>query len=160
MSLTRRVILWWRCSLRAKVQLQVHGRPMTNAEIGRAGENLASKWLKRHGRKVLYRNFAGPKGGEVDIVCRHRDTLTFVEVKTRTSEKYGRPADAVNVEKQRLIQRGATEWLRMLNNPVLSFRFDIVEVIFAEGERPVIGVIENAFQLPQGNMQGRVATRS
>lgn len=158
MSLTRSLVLWWRCSLRTKVKLQVGSRPMTNAEIGRAGEVLASKWLKKHGRKVLYRNFAGPKGGEVDIVCRHGDTLTFVEVKTRTSEKYGRPADAVNLEKQKLIQRGATEWLRMLNRPVLSFRFDIGEVILTEGEKPVVRIIENAFQLPQGNMQGRMTT--
>ena len=44
----------------------------------------------------------------------------------------------------------------MLNRPVLSFRFDIVEVILTEGERPEVRVIENAFQLPQGNMQGRM----
>jgi putative endonuclease len=131
---------------------------MTNAEVGKMGENLADKWLSRHGRKVLYRNFSGPKGGEVDIVCRHEKVLAFVEVKTRTSEKFGRPADAVNQEKQLLIQRGAAEWMRMLNRPVLAFRFDIVEVILTEGERPVVRVIENAFQLPQGNMQGRVAT--
>ncbi|MDB6073715.1 MAG: hypothetical protein JWO89_1355, partial [Verrucomicrobiaceae bacterium] len=133
MSPVRSLILWWRCSLRTRVKLMVGGRPMTNAEIGGAGEKLAEKWLKRQGRKVLYRNFAGPKGGEVDIVCRHRDTLTFVEVKTRTSEKFGRPANAVNLEKQKLIQRGAREWMRMLNQPLISFRFDIVEVIFAEG---------------------------
>ena len=158
MSLGRRIVLWWRCSLRAKVRLHIGGKALSRAEIGAFGEDLAARWLKRHGRKVLYRNFAGPKGGEVDIVCRHGDTLAFAEVKTRTSEKYGRPADAVNAEKQRLIQRGATEWLRMLNRPVLSFRFDIVEVILTEGERPEVRVIENAFQLPQGSMQGRMVT--
>ena len=158
MSLVRSLILWWRCSLRQKARLEIRGRRMSNAEIGRAGEQLSVQWLRRHGRKVLYRNFAGPKGGEVDIVCRHGDTLTFVEVKTRTSEAFGRPADAVNLEKQRLIQRGATEWLRLLNRPVLAFRFDIAEVILTEGERPVVRVIENAFQLPKENMQGRMAT--
>ncbi len=155
-KLWRRIVLWWRCSLRFKVRLTPGGLRMTNAEVGRAGEELAAKWLKRHGRKVLYRNFSGPKGGEVDIVCRHGDTLTFVEVKTRTSEAFGRPADAVNLDKQRLIQRGAAEWLRMLNRPVINFRFDIAEVILAEGQRPVVSVIENAFQLPAGNMMGRV----
>ena len=156
MSFIRRIILWWRCSLRSRVRLEIGGLRMTNAEIGDAGEKLAAKWLRRHGRKVLYRNFSGPKGGEVDIVCRHLDTLAFVEVKTRTSEKFGRPADAVNQEKQRLIQRGATEWLRMLNRPVLSFRFDIVEVILTEGERPEVRIIENAFQLPADSFLGRV----
>lgn len=160
MSLARSFVLWWRCSLRAKVQLFVAGERMTNGEVGRAGEDLAAKWLRRNRRKVLYRNFAGPKGGEVDIVCRHGDTLTFIEVKTRTSEHHGRPADAVDAEKQKLIQRGATEWLRMLNRPVLTFRFDIVEVILIEGQLPKVSVMENAFQLPQGNMLGRMASGS
>ena len=156
--MARRLVLWWRCSLRTRVKLFVRGRAMGHLEIGNFGEDLAAKWLRKHGRRVLYRNFSGPKGGEVDIVCRHGDSLTFVEVKTRTSEKFGRPADAVNAEKQRLIQRGATEWLRMLGRPVLSFRFDIVEVILTEGERPEVRIIENAFQLPQGNMMGRMET--
>ena len=157
-GMVRSVLLWWRCSLRTRVRLLVGGRAMRTGEIGDFGEKLAVKWLRKHGRKVLYRNFSGPKGGEVDIVCRHGSDLTFVEVKTRTSEKFGRPADAVDLEKQRLIQRGATEWLRMLGRPVLSFRFDIVEVILTEGERPEVRVIENAFQLPQGNMMGRMET--
>ena len=140
------------------MKLFVGGRAMGSMEIGNFGEDLAAEWLRKHGRRVLYRNFSGPKGGEVDIVCRHGDSLAFVEVKTRTSEKFGRPADAVNAEKQRLIQRGATEWLRMLGRPVLTFRFDIVEVILTEGERPEVRIIENAFQLPQGNMMGRMET--
>lgn len=155
-TLLRRFTLWWRCSLHLKVKLHAGGLRMSNAEVGWAGEKLAAKWLKRHGRKVLYRNFSGPKGGEVDIVCRHRDVLTFIEVKTRTSEAFGRPADAVNLDKQRLIQRGASEWLKMLNRPVINFRFDIAEVILTEGQRPVVRVIENAFQLPAGNLMGRV----
>lgn len=155
----RRFILWWRCSLKTPVRLLVVDRDMTRIEIGNFGEDLAAKWLHKQGRRVLYRNFSGPKGGEVDIVCRHGDSLTFVEVKTRTSERFGRPADAVNAEKQRLIQRGATEWLRMLSRPVLTFRFDIVEVILNEGEPPVVRIIENAFQLPQGNLMGQVETQ-
>jgi Holliday junction resolvase-like predicted endonuclease len=83
-----------------------------------------------------------------DIVCREGD-VTFIEA-------FGRPADAVTLDKQCLIQRGASEWLKMLNRPVINFRFDIAEVILTEGQRPHINVIENAFQLPAGNMMGRV----
>ncbi len=154
-QLLRRLGLWWRCSLRKPFQPVLGGRAMASAEIGRFGERLAAKWLKRHGRKVLYRNFRGPKGGEVDISCRHGKVLAFVEVKTRTSEAFGRPADAVDREKQALIQRGATEWLRLLGRPVLTFRFDIVEVILTEGRRPEVRVIENAFQMPPSDMTGR-----
>jgi len=61
-------------------------------------------------------------------VARHGDTLTFVEVKTRRSGAYGRPADAVTADKQRLIVRGAQDWLRLLGNPRITLRFDIAEV--------------------------------
>lgn len=128
---------------------------MERAEIGTLGEELAAAWLRKNGRKVLYRNFRAPHGGEVDIVCRHKDVLAFVEVKTRTSEAFGRPADAVNADKQRLIQRGAQEWLRLLGRPKIKFRFDIVEVLLINGELPKVGVIENAFQMPDNSLAGR-----
>ncbi len=128
---------------------------MGRNEIGNIGEHLAARWLSKHGRKVLYRNYRGPNRGEVDIVARHKDVLTFVEVKSRTSSAFGRPADAVGPDKQRLIQRGAMDWLRLLGNPSIKFRFDIAEVLLIEGERPKIHVIENAFQMPDSSMAGR-----
>ena len=62
-------------------------------EMGRAGEELAAKYLRKNGHKILYRNFRASHGGEVDIVCRDRqhNELVFVEVKTRSSEEFGRP---------------------------------------------------------------------
>ncbi|MBX7208898.1 MAG: YraN family protein [Verrucomicrobiaceae bacterium] len=131
------------------------GVPLSRAELGLLGENLAQLWLRRNGRKVLHRNFRAPRGGEVDIVCRHRNVLAFCEVKTRTSDAFGRPADAVTPEKQRLIQRGAQEWLRLLGRPKIKFRFDIVEVLLIDGELPRLNVIENAFQLPESSLAGR-----
>lgn len=116
--------------------------------IGRLGEDLAVKFLRRQGMKVLYRNYRAPKGGEVDIVCREGDVLVFIEVKTRTSLDFGRPASAVKKDKQRLINRGAMAWLGLLNYPDINFRFDIVEVIAEDGELPDINLIRNAFQLP------------
>lgn len=117
--------------------------------IGRLGEDLAVKFLRRQGMKVLYRNFRAPRGGEVDIVCREGGVLVFVEVKTRTSLDYGRPAVAVNKDKQRLVTRGAMAWLRMLDFPEVDFRFDIVEVIASDGKVPDISLIRNAFQTPE-----------
>jgi Holliday junction resolvase-like predicted endonuclease len=131
------------------------GNRLERAELGLLGEDLAAVWLRRNGRKVLYRNFRAPHGGEVDVVCRHKDVLVFNEVKTRTSDAFGRPADAVNPDKQRLIQRGASEWMRLLGRPKIKFRFDIVEVLLINGELPKVNVIENAFQMPESSIAGR-----
>ena len=132
-----------------------NGVRLERAELGLLGEDLAAAWLRRNGRRVLHRNFRAPHGGEVDIVCRHKDVLSFAEVKTRTSDAFGRPADAVNPDKQRLIQRGASEWMRLLGRPKIKFRFDIVEVLLIDGEPPRVSVIENAFQMPASSIAGR-----
>lgn len=116
--------------------------------IGAWGEHLAALWLRRHGRKIFYRNYRAPRGGEVDIVARHGKFLTFVEVKTRTSTGRGRPAEAVTPDKEQLILRGANAWLRMLDRTTsIPTRCDIVEVILRHGERPHITIIEGAFRV-------------
>jgi putative endonuclease len=116
--------------------------------LGRAGEKLAARYLRNHGHKILYRNFRAPHGGEVDIVCRDKrhNELVFVEVKTRSSEDFGRPLEAVDRRKRRLILRGAMTWLKMLDMPDIIFRFDVVEVVMP-GE--VVRHVENAFRLPE-----------
>ncbi len=98
--------------------------------------------------KVLYRRFRGPRGGEVDLVCRDGDMLVFVEVKTRASVVFGWPVEAVNAPKQHLIARGALAWLRLLDNPEIPFRFDVVEVIIEEGPPARLHWIREAFTLP------------
>ncbi len=124
-------------------------RDLEPREIGVLGENLAALHLEREERmKVLHRNFRAPHGGEVDLICRDRDVLAFIEVKTRTTEKYGRPSDAVNKDKQALIARGAMHWLRLLDHPDIHFRFDIAEVVLEDGELPRFNLIREAFQLP------------
>ncbi|MFL6541902.1 MAG: YraN family protein [Chthoniobacterales bacterium] len=123
-------------------------RPDTG-ERGRRGEKLAAKFLRRHGYKILYRNFRGRTGGEIDIVARHGDTLVFVEVKTRGSEEFGRPFETIRRDQQRRISRGALAWLRLLDNPDILFRFDAVEVVMRDDEPPQLELIQNAFTLAQ-----------
>jgi putative endonuclease len=107
---------------------------------------MASRHLKRKGWKILRRNFRARGGGEVDLVCRDHDTLVFAEVKTRRSEEMGRPLDAVDAKKQRLIRQGGLYWLRLLDMPDITFRFDVIEVIARD---PVeVRMIESAFTLP------------
>jgi putative endonuclease len=116
--------------------------------LGTRGENLACQFLKKNRYKILYGNFKGRTGGEIDVVCRDHDTLVFVEVKTRTREDFGRPLDSVNREKRNRIARGGLAWLRLLDDPDILFRFDVVEVIIAEDAEPRLEIVQNAFSLP------------
>src|SRR5437762_12573750 len=125
---------------------RVSSRPQDLRRVAR-GEKLACRFLRRSGYKILYRNFKGRSGGEIDIVCRDDDTLVFVEVKTRTREDFGRPIVAVDRQKQKRISRGGLAWLRMLDNPDILFRFDVVEVIIADDAKPRLELIKNAFPL-------------
>ncbi len=115
--------------------------------IGKHGERLAARYLRRSGFRVLYRNFRSKRGGEIDLVCRDRreNTLVFVEVKTRSTDLFGPPHAAVTLAKQERIIRGAKEWLRMLDDPRISYRFDIIEVVMKPVPR--INCIRNAFEV-------------
>jgi len=92
--------------------------------------------------------------GEIDIVCRDRDWLVFVEVKTRASDTHGAPSEAVDATKQRHISKVALDYLRLLGYPEIRFRFDIVEVILPEGARrpETVRLIRNAFNLSEPYM--------
>lgn len=118
--------------------------------LGRRGEEIAERALRREGFKILYRNFKSRHGGELDLVCRDKacDTLVFVEVKTRTTDAYGRPGEAVTPDKQRHISRGALAWLRLLDNPDIKFRFDIVEVVLRDSG-PEVTILRDAFALSE-----------
>ncbi|MDQ2867164.1 MAG: YraN family protein [Verrucomicrobiota bacterium] len=117
--------------------------------LGARGEKLARRFLRQQGYKILYRNFRARRGGEVDLVCRDDQTLVFVEVKTRSSENFGRPFDAVNLAKQKLIARGALAWLDLLGNPDdILWRFDVVEIVLANDGAPKFELLRDAFPLP------------
>jgi putative endonuclease len=115
---------------------------------GTLGEKLARRFLRKNGYKIIYRNFRGNSGGEIDIVARDKDTLVFVEVKTRSTEEFGRPLSAIDQQKRNRIARGGLAWLRMLDNPDVLFRFDVVEVLVGGDSQPRLELIKNAFQLP------------
>ena len=152
----RALALRWRGLFHRPHRRELLGEPLTPRELGALGELHAARWLRRHRRTVLYRNYIGQHRGEVDLVCRHGSVLTFVEVKTRSSAAHGRPADAVTVDKQRLIQRGAQDWLRRLGHPPIPIRFDIVEVLLEPGQVPKFNLIANAFGLPDASLEGRL----
>ncbi len=113
--------------------------------LGNYGEQVAADWLRAKGCKVLAKNFTGPKRGEVDIVARDGKLLLFVEVKTRRKESKIRPLDAVNREKQSLIERGANAWLKQLGSRDLPWRFDVIEVYVENGVKPEVNHVKDAF---------------
>ena len=97
-----------------------------NKITGQCGEDVAALLLKKKGYKILERNYKN-KIGEIDIIARQKDTLVFVEVKTRRSEKFGIPSEAVTYYKKQKIVNTAKMYL--LDNPAdLAIRFDIIEV--------------------------------
>jgi putative endonuclease len=113
---------------------------------GELGERAAKKHLKRQGLKFLTANFR-TKRGEVDLVMRDQDCLVFVEVKTRSSEEWGRPSVAVDAERQRRLSRAALDYLRLLRNPPIKIRFDIVEVILQNGTVHEVRHLPNTFAM-------------
>lgn len=112
---------------------------------GNFGERVACAWLRSKGCKILARNYRGPRRGEVDIIARDGKLLLFVEVKTRREGNRIRGFDAVDKDKQSLIERGANSWLKRLGTRDLPWRFDVIEVSVAEGQKPRINHVKDAF---------------
>ena len=120
-------------------------RPI-HLQRGLMGEAAAKKQLKRQGLKFLTGNFRSGRG-EIDLVFRDQDCLVFVEVKTRSSEEWVRPAAAVDKERRRRLTRAALDYLRLLNNPEIKVRFDIVEVLLQNGNVHEVRHLPNTFAM-------------
>jgi putative endonuclease len=112
--------------------------------VGRFGERVAESYLRSLGRRVLGRRFRCARG-EVDLVCRDGDVLVFVEVKARAEVGKRRPVQTISWKQRRRIARAAEAWRRLLDQPELVHRFDVVEVELRPGHPPGCGVVVNAF---------------
>ena len=84
---------------------------MRSGEVGRLGERLAAEYLRKRGVRILARNY-GVRGGELDLVGFSRGGLLFIEVKTRTGTDWGTPAEAMDREKLRRVERAANAFVR------------------------------------------------
>ncbi len=94
--------------------------------LGRFGEAKASDWYESNGYQVLERNYRTNRG-EIDLICVAGSTVVFVEVKTRTSRRFGGGTDAVDARKQAKIRAVAATWLGSADRPFRDIRFDVVE---------------------------------
>lgn len=116
-------------------------------KTGQWGEDQAAVFLEKKGYKVLSRRFRVTARDEFDLITRFGEILVFVEVKTRKTELFGRPATAVDRAKRHHLSRAAVRYLQRVGKPV-NFRFDVVEVVGGnDGPAPVIRHIESAFTL-------------
>ena len=121
--------------------------------VGRRGEDLAAAHLKRCGMKILARNYRCP-AGEADIIALDdsakgppdAETIVFVEVKTRSSDKHTDPHSAVNADKQRRIRKVASYYLAARDAARRhDARFDVVSIVLRDGRPPRIEHIPGAF---------------
>jgi putative endonuclease len=114
-------------------------------EKGIIGEELARHFLSCKGYKILLKNYECPLG-EIDLVAKHRGVLVFIEVKTRTSEAMGLPAEAVTYRKRGQIVKTASYYLKRYGLTDVLCRFDVVSVLLLSKSLPKIELIQNAFQ--------------
>lgn len=116
-----------------------------NKEIGRFGEDTASKYLEESGYTILDRNFKC-KSGEIDIIARDGNYIVFVEVKTRSGSFYGTPGEAVNELKQHKIIKVSETYIMKRKLFNYDFRFDVIEIVIDKAKNASIKLIKDAFQ--------------
>jgi len=118
--------------------------PNTSKDIGRQGEAMAKKFLKKKGFRIIDENYR-TRWGELDLIVQDGKVLVFVEVKTRSQKTFGSPLSAVTAEKQQRIIRMAKTYLAERNMSEVATRFDVIGIKTQNGHPPEIDWIPNAF---------------
>ncbi len=116
---------------------------MNPKAVGRKGEKLARNLLAEKGYRILERNYRS-RLGEIDLVCQDQGTVVFVEVKTRTQDRFGIPAEAVRPRKQHRLRRLAQGYLISHGLESCNVRFDVLSIMLSSGP-PAIEHIIGAF---------------
>ena len=112
-----------------------------NQEKGLWGEELAEKYLLEKGFEIITRRYR-TRYGEIDLIAKDNDVVVFVEVKARTLQTHGTPAEAVTPEKQRHLTKAALQYLQKNTGMDVPCRFDVVEIYLSSRH---ICHIPNAF---------------
>lgn len=100
-----------------------------NKEIGQQGEKIAQEYLLKNGYEILEINKRFSKLCEIDIIAKTKDTLVFVEVKTRTSSYFGSPLEAITKTKYNNIKTGLFSYLKESKIKYKNFRIDAISII-------------------------------
>lgn len=115
------------------------------AQLGKMGEDAAVAFLTHEGYRVVERNFRNSLG-EIDIVAQEGDTICFIEVKTRQTQDFGSPFEAVTETKQRKLALVALSYLKARGSAEANARFDVISVLFNRDEDPHVEIVRNAFE--------------
>ena len=104
-------------------------------ETGKKGEYTACEYIKKQDWKIIERNYHYSRYAEIDIVAKDKDTLVFVEVKTRSTTNFGHPFEAVDEKKLKNIFKAALSYLEKTNEHYKSYRIDIISVLGTENPK-------------------------
>lgn len=117
----------------------------TRISLGKKGEDIATSHLERNGFQIIVRNYR-QKTGEIDIIAKDGKWLVFIEVKTRTSLRFGQPFEAVTQKKQNQIGRVALDYMtrnKISDQPV---RFDVISIVLGRNGKTDIEHLPDCFQ--------------
>ena len=116
-------------------------------ETGKIGEKEGTNYLKKLGYKLLKQNFRCPLG-EIDCIAKDKDTLVFIEIKTRREPAYyGFPEESVDWRKQRKMTKVAQYYLKRVNRLDAPSRFDVLSISIRNDGHFDINHIQNAFEI-------------
>jgi len=118
-----------------------------DSPLGPKGEDAAASYLQKKGYEILCRNYR-QRFGEIDIVARDGEVLVFVEVKTRRSQRYGTPFEAIDQRKQRQLSKVALHYITRYKLYDQPARFDVIAVSWSK-EKPEFDLLTNAFDLSE-----------
>lgn len=113
-------------------------------DLGKAGEEVALKYLKRKKFKIIKKGFRLYKG-EIDVIAYDRKTLVFIEVKTRRNRSFGLPEESVTTAKQRQIKKIAQGFMAFNNLENVECRFDVISLILKKNDGYSIHHFKDAF---------------
>ena len=116
---------------------------MTNNDIGKYGEQLAKDFLIKNKFKILETNFHYSKIAEIDIIATKNNVLHFVEVKTRSSNLFGTPLEAIDKKKLSSIFSAANFYIQQCKNKYDKFQIDAIAIILNKDNPPEINFLEN-----------------
>ena len=116
---------------------------MTNKEIGKYGEDLAKDFLIKKGYEVIEANFRYSKMAEIDIIAKKDNIIHFVEVKTRTSEFFGTPLEAIGKKKLASIYHAGLFYIQNYGKKSPKFQIDAIGIVLDKDKKPTFTFIEN-----------------
>ena len=117
--------------------------------LGRTGEDRAARFLVSQGYRILERNYS-TRSGEINLIGLHQGTVTFIEVKTRSSDAFGAPELAVNHRKQQRMIKAALGYIKAKKLHQVPCRFDVVAINTANEQQ--VELIQNAFDMDRTHL--------